>query len=195
MGKLGLFVVAAAALMHAGTGEAAESDSRLDKGLERALNKQVNAESASSYLYLSMAAYFESINLEGFAHWMRVQTQEENIHATMFFDYINERNGRVLLTKIDAPKVEWDSPLDAFQGAYEHEKHISALIRQLVNQARELKDDSTDNFLQWFVAEQVEEEASAYRIVQQLELIGDDRAALFLLDRELALRQPPAPPQ
>ena len=187
-----LLVIAAA--MQGVRASAAEDDSRLDKKLEAALNNQVNAELSSSYLYLSMAAYFESINLEGFAHWMRIQTQEETTHGTMFFDYINERNGRVLLTKIDAPQTKWDSPLAAFTAAYEHEKHISKLIKGLVNQARELEDDATDNFLQWFVAEQVEEETSAYRIVQQLKLIGDDRAALFLLDRELAQRvAPPAP--
>jgi ferritin len=193
MRKLGLLVamVSAVALTQAGTGLAEENDSRLNKDLEAALNKQVNAELFSSYLYLSMAAYFDSINLEGFAHWMRIQTAEEHAHGLMFFDYINERNGRVLLEKIEAPKTEWKSPLDAFEEAYEHEKHISRLINKLVNKARDLKDDSTDNFLQWFVAEQVEEETSTYRIVQQLKLIGDDRAALFLLDRELAQRQPP----
>jgi ferritin len=170
---------------------AQDDDSRLNKSLEEALNKQTNAELESSYIYLSMAAYFESVNLEGFAHWMRIQTQEENTHAMMFYDYINERNGRVLLSKIDGPKTEWDSPLDAFTEAYEHEKKISGLINKLVVKARDLQDDSTDNFLQWFVAEQVEEEASTYRIVQQLKLIGDDRAGLFLIDRELALRPLP----
>jgi ferritin len=193
MRKLGLLVamVSAVTLTQVGIGLSEENDSRLNKDLEAALNKQVNAELFSSYLYLSMAAYFDSINLEGFAHWMRIQTAEEHEHGLMFFDYINERNGRVLLEKIEAPKTEWKSPLDAFQEAYEHEKHVSKLINKLVNKARDLKDDSTDNFLQWFVAEQVEEETSTYRIVQQLKLIGDDRAALFLLDRELAQRQPP----
>jgi ferritin len=175
----------------------AEDDSRLDKKLEAALNKQVNAELSASYLYLSMAAYFESVNLEGFAHWMRIQTHEETTHGMMFFDYINERNGRVRLTKIDTPQTEWKSPVEAFSAAYKHEKHVSELINGLVHQARDLKDDSTDNFLQWFVAEQVEEETSTYRIVQQLKLIGDDRAGLFLLDRELAKRAaaPAAPAQ
>ena len=167
-----------------------ENDSRLAPNLEGGLNKQINEEMFSSYLYLSMAAYFESANLPGFANWMRVQTQEETLHAMMFFDYVNERNGRVLLTKIEAPKTEWKSPLDAFTEAYNHEKHISERIRALVKQARKLGDDSTENFLQWFVAEQVEEENSTYTIVQQLKLIGDDRAGLFLIDRELAARRP-----
>jgi len=182
--------------MHGAMAYSQESDSRLDQVLEVELNKQINEELASSYLYLSMAAYFEAANLPGLANWMRVQTQEETLHAMMFFDYVNRRNGRVLLAKLDAPQVEWKSPLDAFTAAYEHEKHISARIRMLVTQARKLSDASTDNFLQWFVAEQVEEEDSTYKIVQQLKLIGDDRAGLYLLDRELAKRVPeqnPAP--
>jgi ferritin len=189
MKKILIAIVAAVAITQAGTGLAAENDSRLDKKLEAALNKQVNEELFSSYLYLSMAAYFESVDLTGFAHWMRIQTAEEHEHGLMFFDYINERNGRVLLSKIEAPKTEWKSPLDAFQEAYEHEKHISELIDKLVNHSRELKDNATDEYLQWFVEEQVEEEASTYRIVQQLKLIGNDRAGLFLLDRELAKRK------
>jgi ferritin len=195
MKNLGVLVALAAAVVSTQTELtlAQDDDSRLEKTLEEALNKQINAELESSYLYLSMAAYFESVNLEGFAHWMRIQTQEETTHGMMFFDYINERNGRVLLTKLEGPETEWDSPLDAFQAAYEHEKKISSLINKLVVKARDLRDDSTDNFLQWFVAEQVEEETAAYRIVQQLKLVGDDRAGLFLIDRELAQRQPPQP--
>jgi ferritin len=188
MKKMLMALVAVVAVTQARTGLAAENDSRLAKDLEAKLNQQVNAELFSSYLYLSMAAYFDSINLEGFAHWMRVQTAEENEHGLMFFDYINERNGRVLLTKIEGPKTDWKSPLDAFEEAYEHEKHISELIDNLVNHAREIQDNATDEFLQWFVEEQVEEEVSTYRIVQQLKLIGDDRAGLYLLDRELAKR-------
>ena len=183
-----LFLLAFFALHGGVVGQ--ENDSRLDPKLESGLNKQINEEMFSSYLYLSMAAYFDSANLPGFANWMRVQTQEETLHAMMFFDYVNERNGRVLLTKIEAPRTEWKSPLAAFTEAYNHEKHISERIRALVKQARKLDDDSTDNFLQWFVAEQVEEEGSTYKIVQQLKLIGDDRAGLFLIDRELAARRP-----
>jgi ferritin len=170
------------------------NDSRLDRALETALNKQINEEMSSAYLYLSMAAYFESVNLPGFSNWMRVQTQEETLHGMMFFDYVNTRNGRVLLAKIEAPQVEWKSPTEAFEAAYKHEKHISECIRALVKHARGLDDDSTDNFLQWFVAEQVEEEDSTYKIVQQLKLIGGDRAALYLIDRELAKRALPPNP-
>lgn len=188
-----LFLLAFSVLLN-GIARGQESDSRLAPKLEAELNKQINEEMFSSYLYLSMAAYFESANLPGFANWMRVQTQEETLHGMMFFDFVNGRNGRVLLAKIEAPKVEWKSPLEAFTEAYEHEKHISERIRGLVKQARALDDDATDNFLQWFVAEQVEEENSTYTIVQQLKLIGDDRAGWFLIDRELAARRPaPAP--
>jgi len=169
-----------------------ESDSRLDAKLEAALNAQVNAELHSAYLYLSMAAYFESVDLQGFANWMRVQYQEETLHGLKFFDYINDRNGRVKLTQLEGPATEWKSPLDAFRQAYEHEKHISKLIANLVQQSRQVGDTSTETFLQWFVAEQVEEEAQTYRIAQQLKLAGDERTALLLLDRELAQRMPPA---
>ena len=99
------------------------------------MNQQINAELYSSYLYLSMSAYFESMDLAGFANWMRVQTQEEALHAMKFFDYINRRNGRVLLAKIEAPPVEWKSPLEAFAAAYQHEVHISECIGVLVKQA------------------------------------------------------------
>ncbi len=174
------------------TGLAQESDSRLDAKLEATLNAQVNAELHSAYLYLSMAAYFESVDLQGFAHWMRVQYQEETLHGLKFFDYINQRNGRVKLTQLEGPATEWKSPLEAFRQAYEHEKHISKLISDLVQQSRQVGDTSTETFLQWFVTEQVEEEAQTYRIAQQLKLAGDERTALLLLDRELAQRLPAA---
>jgi len=173
-------------------GSAQESDSRLDAKLEATLNGQVNAELHSAYLYLSMAAYFESVDLQGFANWMRVQYQEETLHGLKFFDYINQRNGRVKLTQLEGPATEWKSPLEAFRQAYEHEKHISKLIANLVQQSRQVGDTSTETFLQWFVTEQVEEEAQTYRIAQQLKLAGNERTALLLLDRELAQRRPPA---
>ena len=172
------------------TGLPQESDSRLDAKLEAALNAQVNAELHSAYLYLSMAAYFESVDLQGFANWMRVQYQEETLHGLKFFDYINHRNGRVKLTQLEDPATEWKSPLEAFRQAYEHEKHISKLIANLVQQSRQVGDTSTETFLQWFVTEQVEEEAQTYRIAQQLKLAGNERTALLLLDRELAKRRP-----
>ena len=160
----------------------------LSERMLEALNKQVNAELYSAYLYLSMAAYFESINLKGFSNWMRVQAQEEVSHAMKFFDYINERGGRVKMMAIEKPPTEWNSPLDAFETTYEHETNVTRMINDLVNMAMEEKDHATYNMLQWFVAEQVEEEASADEIRQQLKLIGNDGRGIMMLDRELRQR-------
>ena len=158
------------------------------------LNRQVNAELYSSYLYLSMAAYFESINLKGFANWMKIQAQEEVTHAMKFFDYINERGGRVTLDTIKKPPAEWKSPLDVFENTYKHEVNVTKMINSLVDLAIREKDHATYNMLQWFVAEQVEEEASADAIRQQLKFIGKDGRGLLMLDRELSRRLfiPPA---
>ena len=162
--------------------------------IQDALNKQLNAELYSSYLYLSMAAYFESVSLKGFANWMRVQAQEELFHAMKFYDYIHERGGRVAMTSISAPLTQWDSPLAAFKQVYQHEQKVTGLINNLVTLAIAETDHATNNFLQWFVAEQVEEESSADEIVQKLRLLGEDRSGLFMLDQELGQRVfiPPA---
>ena len=166
----------------------------LSERMMKALNKQLNAELYSAYLYLSMAAYFESKNLKGFANWMRVQAQEELTHAMKFFDYINERGGRVYLEAIEKPPTEWKSPLDVFEATYEHEVKVTSMINDLVNMAMEEKDHATYNMLQWFVAEQVEEEASADEIRQQLRMIKEDGRGIMMLDRELKQRTftPPA---
>lgn len=156
--------------------------------IQDALNKQINAELYSSYLYLSMSAYFESINLKGFANWMRVQTQEELVHAMKFYDYLIERGGKVLLSSIESPPTEWPSPLAIFENAYQHEQKVTGLINKLVDLAIAEKDHATNNFLQWFVSEQVEEEASADEVVQKIKLMGDARGGIFMLDRELAQR-------
>jgi ferritin len=162
--------------------------------IQDALNKQLNAELYSSYLYFSMAAYFESASLKGFSNWMRVQAREELAHAMKFYDYINERGGRVNLTSIAAPSAQWDSPLAAFEQVYEHEQKVTGLINDLVTLAISEADHATNNFLQWFVAEQVEEESSADEIVQKLRLLGEDRSGLFMVDQELGQRvfTPPA---
>ena len=162
--------------------------------IREALNQQLNAELYSSYLYLSMAAYFESINLKGFANWMRVQTQEELVHAMKFYDFIIERGGKVVLSSIEGPPTEWASPLAVFEHAYKHEQTVTGLINNLVDLATAEQDHATNNFLQWFVAEQVEEEASADEVVQKIKLMGDASGGLFMLDRELAQRvfTPPA---
>lgn len=160
----------------------------IKKKMENELNKQLNAELYSSYLYLSMSAYFESMNLKGFANWMRVQAQEELVHAMKFYDYLNERGGRAVLMAIDAPPAKWQSPIAVFEHVYEHEQKVTGLIHDLVNLALSESDHATNNFLQWFVAEQVEEESSADEIVQKLKLIGDARGGVFMLDRELGQR-------
>ncbi len=160
----------------------------LGEKMQDALNKQLNAELYSSYLYLAMSASFQSTNLKGFANWMRVQAQEELVHAMKFYDHINGRNGRVNLQPVDGPPFEWASPLSAFEHAHKHEQKVTGLINDLVSLAVSEKDNATNIFLQWFVTEQVEEEASADEVVQQLRLIGDDASGLFMLDRELAQR-------
>jgi len=160
----------------------------INKKMEKALNAQVNAELYSAYLYLSMESYFKSLNLNGFANWMRVQTQEEVTHATKIYDFLNERGGRALLKAIEGPPTTWDSPLATFEAAYAHEQKVTSLINDLVDLAIKEKDHATNNFLQWFVNEQVEEEASADAVVQQLKIMADAPGGIFMLDRELAQR-------
>lgn len=160
----------------------------IKKKIQQALNKQLNAELFSSYLYLSMAAYFESVSLKGFANWMRIQTQEELVHAMKFYDYLIERGEKVTLTSIEGPPTEWASALKVFEHVSQHEQKVTSLINDLVNLAISERDHATTNFLQWFVSEQVEEEASANEVVEKLKLMGDARQGLFMLDRELAQR-------
>jgi len=160
----------------------------LSQKMQEALNKQLNAELYSAYLYLSMSAYFQSLNLSGFANWMRVQAQEELMHGMKFYDYINERGSRILLQPIEAPPAEWASPLEVFEATYGHEQKVTALINELVNIATAEGDHATKIFLQWFVSEQVEEEASANEVVQKLKLIGDSPNGLLMMDQEFAAR-------
>lgn len=160
----------------------------LTEKMEKALNGQLNAELYSAYLYLSMSAYFQSINLSGFANWMRVQFQEEMTHAVKFYDYISERGGRVTLKSIEGPPTDWKSPLDAFESTLAHEQKVTGLINALVDMAIEGRDHATNNFLQWFVAEQVEEEDNVNGVLQKIKLMGEARGGLFMLDRELGQR-------
>jgi len=166
----------------------------ISKKMEKALNEQINAEAYSAYLYLSMAAYFEAENLPGLASWMRIQTQEETVHALKFFDFVNERRGRVILKAIDQPPKEWESPLAAFEASFEHEQMVTGRINDLVNLAVQEKDHATNAFLQWFVNEQVEEETSVDTIVQMLKMGQKAPGAMFMIDRELGQRTftPPA---
>ena len=145
----------------------------ISEKMENELNEQINKELFSSYLYLSMAAYFESTNLNGFASWLSVQAQEELIHAMKIYGFVNERGGTVDLKAIEAPKKKWKSPLDAFEDAYAHEQMISRSIDAIVDKAIAEKDHATNNFLQWYIKEQVEEEATADEIVQKIKLSGE----------------------
>ena len=160
----------------------------LSEKMENALNDQLNAELYSAYLYLSMNAYFKSVNLDGFANWMYYQAQEEVTHAMKFYDFINSRGGRVKLSQIDAPAIEWNSPLAVFEATLEHEQKVTGLINDLVEQALEEHDHATNIFLQWFVSEQVEEEESVGGVLEQLKLMGEAKGGLFMIDRELAKR-------
>ena len=160
----------------------------LSKKMETAINQQINAELYSSYLYLSMATYFDSKGLGGFSNWMRQQAQEELFHGMKMFDFVCERGGRVVLQAIDKPPSKWSSPLDAFQNVLAHEQKVTGLINDLVNLAIDERDHATNIFLQWFVSEQVEEEDTAGNLVDKLILIGKDANGLFMLDTELGQR-------
>lgn len=161
----------------------------LKKSVEDALNKQLNAELYSSYLYLSMSAYCDSIPLKGFAKWLRMQAEEEKAHGMKFFDYIIEAGGTVKLAKIDGPKTGWKSVGEVFDQVYEHEKKVTGLINSLIDLSIKEKDYATQNFLGWFVKEQVEEEANASEIQAQIKMMGDIVGHLFWLDHELGKRQ------
>ena len=166
----------------------------INEKMREALNGQLNAELYSAYLYLSMAAYFESADLPGFANWMRVQFQEEQFHAMKFFDYIIDRGGRVTLRDIKAPPSDWNSPLAIFEATLAHEQKVTGLINDLVSLAREEQDNASEIYLQWYVHEQVEEENNVGTVLGQLKLIKDSPQALFMLDKELSQRvfTPPA---
>lgn len=158
------------------------------KKMQDALNKQLTDELYSSYLYLSIAAHFEEQSLKGFANWFRIQSQEEYGHAMKFYNFIIRTGGRVILTQIDAPKTSWKNVMDAFKDTLTHEKKITGLIHKLVDLSIQSKDYATNNFLQWFVNEQVEEEATVEEIIRKLEMIGDNKGGLYMLDRELGAR-------
>jgi ferritin len=157
--------------------------------MQAALNKQINAEMYSAYLYLSMSAYFEEQSLKGFAHWMKIQAKEEMEHAMKFYNYIHERRWQVKLTAIATPKSTWSSPLAAIEDAFAHEKKITANINSLMDLAVSSKDYASQSMLQWFVDEQVEEENNADDIVQRLKLINKHQGMLMMLDAELGKRE------
>lgn len=161
----------------------------LKKSVEDALNKQLNAELYSSYLYLAMAAYMETLSMKGFAHWLRLQSKEELAHGIKFYDYLIEAGGTVKLAAIDAPKTSWKSAGAVFDQVYAHEQKVTGLIHGLMDLAIKEKDYATTGFLSWFVKEQVEEEANASEIVAKVKTIGDILGHLFWLDHELGKRE------
>ncbi|MFO8055443.1 MAG: ferritin [Bacteroidales bacterium] len=160
----------------------------LTKKMQESINEQINKELWSSYLYLSMAAYFEEQSLPGFANWMRVQAQEEISHAMKFFDYVNARGGRVLLKPIAKVPVKWTNTKTVIEETLKHERVVSESINELVNLATDEKDHATNNMLQWFVEEQVEEEASASELLDKVEMTEGKPHALMMIDKELAQR-------
>ena len=157
--------------------------------IQKAFNDQIKEELESAYLYLSMVGYFHSTGLDGMAQWMRAQVQEELAHAMKFFDFINERDGKVELLPIPTDRQkEWASPLEVFQASYAHEQHITGKINDLVKLARDENDNAASIFLQWFVTEQVEEEANTSKVAQMLERIGDSGHGIFMMDQKLGER-------
>ena len=166
----------------------------LDEKVEQGINEQINAELYSAYLYYSMAAYFEGLSLKGFSHWLRVQALEEMTHVQKFFGYLHDRGGRVQLMPIEAPPLEWASPLAEFEEVYAHEVKVTGLINKLMDVALASSDHASTSFLQWFVTEQVEEEATADEVLQKLKLVDKTEGGLFLLDQEMDKRTFTLPP-
>lgn len=161
----------------------------LSETMLNALNEQIRHELYSSYLYLAMSNYFEDIHLPGFAHWLKVQTDEERSHAMKLIEYVNDQKGHVVFYGLDQPPSDFKSPLDVFQQVMTHEQKVTGLILKLYQTAIQAGDIATQIELQWFVKEQVEEEKNADLIVQQLKMIGEQRAVLFAMDRHLAERK------
>ena len=161
----------------------------LSPTIQEALNKQINHEFYSSYFYLSVSAYFESLNLGGFSHWMRLQSQEEREHGMRLLDHLHDRNGQATFEAIAQPPIEFQSPAEAFQQALQHEDHVTQTINRFYELAVEEKDYAIQVELQWFISEQVEEEKQARQILDQLKMIGDQGTALYLLDKELGERK------
>ena len=160
----------------------------LSDKLQKAMNNQVTHELYSAYLYLAMSAHFEAANLPGMARWMRLQAGEEQAHAFKFFDYINERNGRVTLQAIPQPPVDFGTPKAVFDQVLKHEQDVTSLITQLYELAVEEKDYAAQAMLQWFITEQVEEEKHAGEIVETFKMVGESPMALMMLDRQLGAR-------
>ncbi len=165
----------------------------LSEKMEKALNTQVNNEFYSAYLYMSMSAHCQSMGLKGFANWFMVQFHEEMFHAMKFYEYILRKGGKVSLQTIKQPPVEFGTPLSMFEQTYEHEQFITKCINDLVETARQEKDNATEIFLHWYVTEQIEEEENDTDLINQLKYIGKDTSAMLMLDKELAARMTTIP--
>lgn len=160
----------------------------LDKRVEDAINDQLNFELYSAYIYYSMQAWLEDKSFTGMANWMACQVKEEIAHAQIFFNFVNERGGRVILKAIEGPQTEFDSPLAIFQAALEHEQKVTVRINKMLDIANELHDHASIQFLHWFVNEQIEEEDTVGEIIDRLEFADDNRGAVFHIDAELGAR-------
>ena len=160
----------------------------LNNKVQDAINAQINAEFWSAYLYLSMALHFEAEGMPGVANWFKIQFQEEQAHATIFMNYVNQRGGRVVLKAIEAVPTSWESPMDAFVATLEHEKKVTSLINALYSLAMKEEDYATRDRLAWFVSEQVEEEDNCRTLIDKLKLIGDNGMGLYMVSQELATR-------
>lgn len=161
---------------------------KINKKLEDAINKQINAEIYSAYLYLGMSSRCTETNLKGIAHWFYVQAQEEMTHAMKFYRFVLDRGGHPVMTSIEGVRTDWASPLEMFEAAYAHEQKVTGLINGIADIAIAERDHATASMLNWFVDEQVEEEANASEISEKLRLIGSSSDALLALDKELMLR-------
>ncbi len=161
----------------------------MNQELVAQMNDQITKELYSGYIYLGMAAYFEDEGLSGFAHWMKRQAAEESEHAMKIFEFLAERGERVQLGAIEQPRLEYESPLEVFRAGLEHEEYVTGLINDLYETALDKKDHATAIFLQWFVTEQVEEEDSFTRMIEDLQRVGDEGRGLFMMDRGAAARE------
>jgi ferritin len=164
----------------------------IPKKLAQAINEQIKNELESAYIYLSMAAYFHSQSLDGMAHWMRCQAHEETIHAMKFMDHLIDRNEKVTLLNLAQLKTQWSSPAQVWKDAYAHEQFITSKINDLTTIARKEKDYQSEPMLAWFTSEQIEEEATSGKIAGEVEMVGESKTALLMLDRELGARVFPA---
>ena len=165
----------------------------LNEKMEKEFNEQINKELFSAYLYLDMKSRFAEMNLQGFVNWMDVQVQEEKAHAMGMYDYVLERGGRVELLAIDKPEVEGKTPLEIFEQVLKHEEFVTSRINHLMDVADEVRDRAALSFLDWYLKEQVEEESNVGGVLATLRLIGEDKKALLMLDKDLAARTFVAP--